>query len=204
MRPVLSPSQLHSADSAPFRSLQFDPAPRAGEPLVSRRVPDVRPHLPSPLCWTNPFALPYSTSCRASALRICLAAPTAPFPTTLFTGPPLFQLYIDCVKCKTRIYVSVRLLCSCREERKEKEMLADCSSSSSAVPPLASVLRSRSSFFPLVSEGVTMATPSACTPSRVPPIAAAHNLLLPLPPPPDHIIPTSRSPLSRVATGSSR
>lgn len=23
-------------------SLQFDPAPRAGEPLVSRRVPDVR------------------------------------------------------------------------------------------------------------------------------------------------------------------
>ena len=24
----------------PYRSLQFDPAPRAGEPLVSRRVPD--------------------------------------------------------------------------------------------------------------------------------------------------------------------
>jgi hypothetical protein len=26
--------------SCPYSSLQFDPAPRAGEPLVSRRVPD--------------------------------------------------------------------------------------------------------------------------------------------------------------------
>lgn len=32
--------------SSILRSLQFDPAPRAGEPLVSRRVPDVRFHLP--------------------------------------------------------------------------------------------------------------------------------------------------------------
>lgn len=33
----------HELTSPSARSLQFDPAPRAGEPLVSRRVPDVRP-----------------------------------------------------------------------------------------------------------------------------------------------------------------
>lgn len=41
------PRFLTSADVPP--SLQFDPAPRAGEPLVSRRVPDVRPPLPPSL-----------------------------------------------------------------------------------------------------------------------------------------------------------
>ena len=35
-----TPFELDLPADACFLSLQFDPAPRAGEPLVSRRVPD--------------------------------------------------------------------------------------------------------------------------------------------------------------------
>lgn len=37
---VFLPMLVFAARLTFFNSLQFDPAPRAGEPLVSRRVPD--------------------------------------------------------------------------------------------------------------------------------------------------------------------
>jgi hypothetical protein len=57
------------------RSLQFDPAPRAGEPLVSRRVPDVRslsrPRVRRPRPHLSPSlaVLPLSTLSLGTASR---------------------------------------------------------------------------------------------------------------------------------------
>lgn len=40
-RPLLKPIPIrHSLTVSLFNSLQFDPCPRAGEPMVSRRTPD--------------------------------------------------------------------------------------------------------------------------------------------------------------------
>lgn len=101
VQPSSPRASMSGADLAFFRpcSLQFDPAPRAGEPLVSRRVPDVSPRL-------GPCSMPSNRKLTSVALSStsCKRLEGRFSPFLFFTRQPFHRPHLlsSCLSSRRR------------------------------------------------------------------------------------------------------